>query len=80
MIGIASSACGFAGNENDRGQVQQFVGMLTKLAIAANGAVQFVSHPSLTGIASDSGISGTTQWHNAVRARCRCRNKFFRRS
>ena len=28
-----------------------------------------ISHPSLTGITNDSGISGTTQWHNAVRAR-----------
>ena len=69
MIGIASSACVFAGEENNRSQVQQFVGLLTKLAIVANGAVQLVSHPSLTGIASDTGLSGTTQWHNAVRAR-----------
>jgi hypothetical protein len=42
-----------------------FVGMLTKIAIAANGSVQLVSHPSLTGINSDSGLSGTTQWHNS---------------
>jgi RecA-family ATPase len=40
------------------------------MAFRAGGAVQLVSHPSLTGINSDSGISGTTQWHNAVRARC----------
>ena len=69
MIGIASSACVFAGNENDRSQVQQFVNLLTKFAIVANGAVQLVSHPSLTGISTDTGLSGTTQWHNAVRAR-----------
>jgi hypothetical protein len=25
--------------------------------------------PSLTGISTDTGLSGTTQWHNAVRAR-----------
>ena len=35
----------------------------------ANGSVQLISHPSLTGINSDSGLSGSTQWHNAVRAR-----------
>ena len=70
MIGIASSACVFAGEENNRSQVQQFVGLLTKIAIAANGAVQLISHPSLTGINTDTGLSGTTQWHNAVRARC----------
>ena len=69
MIGIASSACVFAGEENNRSQVQQFVGLLTKLAIVSNGAVQLISHPSLTGINSDTGLSGTTQWHNAVRAR-----------
>jgi RecA-family ATPase len=69
MIGIASSACVFAGEENNRSQVQQFVGLLTKIAIAANGSVQLISHPSLTGINTDTGLSGTTQWHNAVRAR-----------
>jgi RecA-family ATPase len=31
--------------------------------------VQLISHPSLTGISSDTGLSGSTQWHNAVRAR-----------
>ena len=69
MIGIASSANVFAGTENDRSQVQQFVALLTRLAIAANGSVQLISHPSLTGINSDSGLSGSTAWHNAVRAR-----------
>jgi DNA polymerase I len=69
MIGIASSANVFAGNENDRAQVQQFISMLTRMAMTAEGAVALISHPSLTGIATDSGLSGTTQWHNAVRGR-----------
>jgi RecA-family ATPase len=70
MFGIASSSNVFAGNENDRTHVQQFVGLLTRVAIVANGAVQLISHPtSLTGISTDTGLSGTTQWHNAVRAR-----------
>jgi RecA-family ATPase len=69
MIGISSSANVFAGNENDRSQVQQFIGMLTRIAIVANGAVTLIGHPSLTGINTESGLSGTTQWHNAVRAR-----------
>jgi RecA-family ATPase len=34
MIGIASAANVFAGNENDRSQVQQFIGLLTRIAIA----------------------------------------------
>jgi RecA-family ATPase len=69
MIGIASAACVFAGEESNRSQVQQFVGLLTKIAIIANGSVQLVSHPSLTGVTSGTGLSGSTQWHNAVRAR-----------
>src|SRR5262245_31317975 len=39
------------------------------MAMLANGSVVLVSHPSLTGINTDTGLSGTTQWHNAVRAR-----------
>jgi RecA-family ATPase len=33
------------------------------------GSVVLISHPSLTGITSNSGLSGSTQWHNSVRAR-----------
>jgi hypothetical protein len=28
-----------------------------------------ISHPSIAGINTDTGLSGSTQWHNAVRAR-----------
>jgi RecA-family ATPase len=69
MTAIASSANVYAGSEIDRAQVQQFVSLLTQLGIRANGSVVLISHPSLTGITSESGISGTTQWHNAMRAR-----------
>jgi RecA-family ATPase len=69
LIGIASAANVFAGNENDRSQVQQFVGLLTRIGMLCGGGVQLISHPSLTGINTDTGISGNTQWHNAVRAR-----------
>lgn len=69
MIGIASSANVFAGSEIDRSQVQQFVSLLTAVAIAAHGSIVLISHPSLEGIKSDTGLSGSTQWHNSVRAR-----------
>jgi RecA-family ATPase len=69
MIGLASSANLYAGSEVDRAQVQQFISLKTRLAIEANGSVVLISHPSLTGIANDTGLSGNTQWHNAVRAR-----------
>jgi RecA-family ATPase len=68
-IGIDTSADVFAGNEVDRTQVRQFIGLLRRLAIVANGSVVLLSHPSLTGINSGSGISGSTAWHNSVRAR-----------
>lgn len=69
IIVIASSANVFSGNENDRPQVTLFVNMLKALAIVCTGAVVLVSHPSLQGINSGTGLSGSTQWHNAVRAR-----------
>ena len=73
MIGIASSANVFAGNENVRAEVQQFIRLLRRIARVAHGAVLLVTQPSLTGIENKSvsheGLAGTTQWHNAVRAR-----------
>ncbi len=68
-VGIDTSADVFGGNENDRTQVRQFVGLLRKLAIAGNTSVVLLSHPSLTGINTGTGLSGTTGWHNSVRAR-----------
>jgi RecA-family ATPase len=69
FIGIASVANIYAGSEIERTQVQQFVGLTTKIAMVAGGYLAIASHPSITGIKSESGISGSTQWHNAVRAR-----------
>ena len=69
MIGIASSANVYAGSEIDRSQVQQFISLLTAAAQRASGALVLITHPSLTGINTDTGLSGNTQWHNAVRAR-----------
>jgi RecA-family ATPase len=69
LIGIDTAADVFAGNESDRSEVRQFVGMLRKLAIQSNAYVIVNSHPSLTGINTGSGLSGSTGWHNSVRAR-----------
>ena len=69
MIAIASSADVFAGNEIDRSQVRQFVSLMTRIAIVANGTVCLIGHPSLTGINTGTGLSGNTAWHNSVRAR-----------
>jgi RecA-family ATPase len=37
--------------------------------MVANGSVTVLSHPSLTGIATGTGLSGTTAWHGAFRFR-----------
>src|ERR1043166_5546357 len=39
------------------------------LAKVAGGSVTVLSHPSLQGISSGSGISGSTAWHGAFRFR-----------
>jgi RecA-family ATPase len=59
----------FAGSEIDRAQSRQFVTMLRGLAIDADSAVVMAAHPSLEGIKSNTGNSGSTGWHNSVRAR-----------
>ena len=68
-ITVASSANVYSGNEIDRSQVQQFISMLTRLAMLADGSLNLISHPSLSGINTGTGLSGNTQWHNSVRAR-----------
>jgi RecA-family ATPase len=59
----------FAGNEIDRVQVTAFKMFMQHLAQVAEGSVTILSHPSLAGMASGSGISGSTAWHNAFRFR-----------
>lgn len=59
----------FAGNEIIRNQVRRFVTALRKLAIEIQGVVILTAHPSLSGMASGSGISGSTAWNNSVRSR-----------
>ncbi len=69
LLVLDTSADLFPGNENDRAQVRQFIGMLKKLAINHSCAVILLSHPSLAGMSSGSGLSGSTAWHNSVRSR-----------
>lgn len=69
LIVLDAAADVFAGDENDRFQVRQFIGMLRGLAMAADAAILLIGHPSLAGINSSSGLSGSTAWHNSVRAR-----------
>jgi RecA-family ATPase len=59
----------FPGNENDRAQARQFIGLLRRLAIRHGAAIVLLSHPSLTGLGSGTGASGSTAWNNSVRSR-----------
>jgi RecA-family ATPase len=59
----------FGGDEINRAQTRHFLTQLRGLAIEVNAAIILASHPSLQGIASGSGISGSTAWHNSVRSR-----------
>jgi RecA-family ATPase/5S rRNA maturation endonuclease (ribonuclease M5) len=69
LIVLDNSADVFGGNENDRAQVRQFIGMLRGLAMATNAGALLTSHPSLTGISSGTGLSGSTAWNASVRSR-----------
>jgi RecA-family ATPase len=68
-ISIDTLSRAFAGNEIDRVQVYGFANHMQALAMVAGGSVTILSHPSLAGIASGSGISGSTAWHGAFRFR-----------
>jgi RecA-family ATPase len=69
LIVLDALADVFAGNENTRTDPPQFIRRLRTLAKKANSAILLISHPSLTGLNSGSGLSGSTAWHNSVRAR-----------
>jgi RecA-family ATPase len=68
-ISIDTLSRAFAGNELDRVQVYAFAMHMQALAMVAGGSVTVLSHPSLQGINSGSGISGSTAWHGAFRFR-----------
>ena len=67
-ISIDTLSRAFAGNEIDRAQVYQFSTHMQAVALATDGgSVTVLSHPSLAGIASGSGLSGSTGWQGAFR-------------
>jgi DNA repair protein RadA/Sms len=55
----------FGGDENSRVQSRQFIGLLEKLARKHDCAFLLLAHPSLTGMNTGTGTSGS----NAVRSR-----------
>jgi RecA-family ATPase len=68
-IGLDTAADIFIVNERDRSQVRQCISLLRGICIEIGTAVILLAHPSLTGISSGSGLSGSTAWNNSVRSR-----------
>jgi RecA-family ATPase len=70
LIIIDTIADTFGGDQNNAGQVRQYVQFgLARLARAIGGAVVACAHPSRSGISSNSGESGSVQWDAAFRSR-----------
>jgi RecA-family ATPase len=69
LLILDTSADLYGGDENNRVHVRFFVTRLRKLAMDHNVAVLLLSHPSVAGMQSGSGTSGSTAWNNSVRSR-----------
>ena len=70
LVVIDTVADTFGGNQNDAGQVRQYVQSgLAGLARAIGGAVLACAHPSRAGMNSGTGESGSVQWDAAFRSR-----------
>ena len=70
LVVIDTAADTYGGNENDRGQVRQFVSRaLGSIALKINGAVLLCAHPSRAGMTSGEGDGGSTGWSNSFRSR-----------
>ncbi|GJE60516.1 AAA family ATPase [Methylobacterium trifolii] len=70
LVVLDTIADTYAGDENNRQQVRQFVQACAgRLAAAIDGAVILLGHPSRSGEATGEGTSGSTAWHASVRSR-----------
>lgn len=59
----------FGGDEIRRRHVNQFLVLLRQLAVRIDGAVVLLAHPSVQGMQTKTGMSGSTHWNNGVRSR-----------
>jgi len=59
----------YGGDEIRRRQVNAFLRLLGQLARSTGAAVLLLAHPSLAGMSSGSGLSGSTHWNNGARSR-----------
>lgn len=59
----------FGGNEINRTQTRQFIGLLRGISVRHDCAGLLLGHPSVAGMQSGAGTSGSTAWSNSVRSR-----------
>src|SRR2546423_75525 len=59
----------FPGEENNRPQATQFVGLIKRLCRKHRCAVLLLAQPSVAGMTTGSATSGSTGWSNSVRSR-----------
>ena len=70
LVILDTAADYFGGGENVRREVNTFVKKyLGSLSVEYNATVILLAHPSLAGLASGTGSSGSTAWENSVRSR-----------
>ena len=71
LVGLDNVAHLFAGNENDRAEVTQFVSALNRLAGETGAAIVLLTHTNKAfsrGDTNGNAHSGSTAWVNAVRS------------
>jgi RecA-family ATPase len=70
LVLLDTAADMFGGSENTRREVNTFIKTyLGSIVINYSATVVLLAHPSLSGLSSGSGLSGSTAWENSVRAR-----------
>lgn len=69
LLILDTAADVFGGDEISRKQVRFFVSILRRFAMDCDLAVLLLSHPSVQGIQTGTGLSGSTAWNNSVRSR-----------
>jgi RecA-family ATPase len=69
LLVLDAAADVFGGSELNRREVRAFIRMLRGLAIRNRCTILLLSHPSVDGMKTGRGYSGSTHWNNAVRSR-----------
>jgi RecA-family ATPase len=59
----------FSGDENNRPQASQFIGLLKRLTKNHKCAILLLAHPSVASMTRGDGTSGSTGWNGGVRSR-----------